>query len=205
MSWRKRRGMVRDLAEGLVKAGALQFGPSTLPNGKESSYFVNLRGVASYPGLYRLVVDAVGDVVSKKAGKADALCGVPMTGLTIASPVAVALGKPLAYLKPSGSPGDKKVEGDLRPDWNVVVIDDLAETGKTILSTARAIELKGGEVTRAVVLVDRLEGAREKLSKNGITLHAFTDILELADTLYSMELITEKNLKSITKSVGGRQ
>jgi len=197
--------MVRDLAEGLVKAGALQFGPSTLPDGKESSYFVNLRGVASYPGLYRLVVDAVGDVVSKKAGKADALFGIPMTGLTIASPVAVALGKPLAYLRPSGGPGEKKVEGDLRPDWNVVVIDDLAETGKTILSSARAIELEGGEVTKAVVLVDRLEGAREKLSKSGIALHAFTDILELADTLYSMELITEKNLKSITKSVGGRQ
>ena len=197
--------MVRDLAEGLVKAGALQFGPSTLPDGKESSYFIDLKGVAGYPGLYRLVVDAVGDVVSKKAGKADALCGIPMTGLTIASPVAVALGKPLAYLKPSGRPGEKKIEGDLRPDWNVVVIDDLAETGKTILSSAKAIELEGGEVTRAVVLLDRLEGAREKLSKNGIALHAFTDILELADTLYSMELITEKNLKSITKSVGGRQ
>jgi len=188
-----------------VKAGALQFGPSTLPDGKESSYFVDLRGVASYPGLYRLVVDAVGDVVSRKAGKADALCGIPMTGLTIASPVAVALGKPLAYLKPSGSPGEKKIEGNLRPDWNVVVIDDLAESGKTILSSAKAIELEGGEVTRAVVLLDRLEGAREKLSKNGIALHAFTDILELADTLFSMELITEKNLKAITKSVGGRQ
>jgi len=205
VSWKKRRVMVRDLAEGLVKAGALQFGPSTLPDGKESSYFIDLKGVAGYPGLYRLVVDAVGDVVSKKAGKADALCGIPMTGLTIASPVAVALGKPLAYLKPSGRPGEKKIEGDLRPDWNVVVIDDLAETGKTILSSAKAIELEGGEVTRAVVLLDRLEGAREKLSKNGIALHAFTDILELADTLYSMELITEKNLKSITKSVGGRQ
>jgi len=205
MSWKKRRAMVRDLAEGLVKAGALQFGPATLPDGKESSYFVDLRGVASYPGLYRLVVDAVGDVVSRKAGKADALCGIPMTGLTIASPVAVALGKPLAYLRASVGPGEKKIEGNLRPDWNVVVIDDLAESGKTILSSAKAIELEGGEVTRAVVLLDRLEGAREKLSKNGIALHAFTDILELADTLFSMELITEKNLKAITKSVGGRQ
>jgi orotate phosphoribosyltransferase len=205
MSWRKRRDMVRDLAEGLVKAGALQFGPSTLPDGKESSYFINLRGVASYPGLYRLAVDAVGEVVSKKAGKADALCGVPMVGLTMASPVAIALGKPLAYLRPSGTRGEKAVEGDLRPDWNVVVIDDLAETGKTILSSARALELEGCEVNKAVVLIDRLEGAREKLSRSGIALHAFTDILELADALFAMELISERNLKSITKSVGGRQ
>jgi len=197
--------MVRDLAEGLVKAGALQFGPATLPDGKESSYYVNLRGLGSYPGLYRLVIDAMGNVVSKKAGKADALCGVPMTGLAIAAPVAVALRKPLAYIRTSGIPGDKVVEGELRPNWNVVVVDDLAESGKTILSSAKAIELEGGEVTRAVVLIDRLEGARERLSKAGIALHAFTDVLELGDTLFSMELITEENLKSITKSVGGRQ
>lgn len=205
MSWKKRGKMVRDLAEGLVKAGSLQFGPATMPNGKESSYFVNLRGIASYPGLYRLAVDAVGDVVSKKAGKADALCGVPMTGLTIASPVAIALRKPLAYLRASGGPGDRVVEGEIRPNWNVTIIDDLAETGKTILASAKAIELEGGEVTKAVVLIDRLEGARERLAKDGIALHAFTDVLELADTLFSMELISEENLKSITKSVGGRQ
>jgi orotate phosphoribosyltransferase len=205
VSWKKRRSVVRGLAEGLVKAGALQFGPTTLPDGKEGAYFVNLKGIMSYPGLYRLAVDAVGDVVSKKAAKSDALCGVPMTGLTLASPVALALRKPLAYLRPSGSLGDRVVEGELRPNWNVVVIDDLAESGKTILSSAKAIELEGGEVTKAVVLIDRLEGAREKLSKSGIVLHAFTDVLELADTLFSMELISEKDLKSITKSVGGRQ
>jgi orotate phosphoribosyltransferase len=205
MSWKKRGAMVGDLAEGLVKAGALQFGPSTMPDGKEGSYFVNLKGIASYPGLYRLVVDAVGDLVGKKGGKVDALCGVPMTGLTIASPVAVALRKPLVYARPSGSPGDKVLEGELRPNWNVAVIDDLAESGKTILSAARAIELEGGVVTKAFALIDRLEGARETLSKNGIALHAFTDVMELADALFSMELISEENLKSITKSVGGRQ
>jgi orotate phosphoribosyltransferase len=54
------------------------------------------------------------------------------------------------------------------------------------------------------VLIDRLEGAREKLSQRGITLHAVTDMVELADTLYSLELISRDNLKAITKSVGRR-
>ncbi|HYB06949.1 MAG TPA: hypothetical protein VEB87_02200, partial [Nitrososphaerales archaeon] len=63
---------------------------------------------------------------------------------------------------------------------------------------------EGGKVTAAVVLIDRLEGARERLSKKGISLHSVTDMLELADTLYSMELISKDNLKAITKSVGSR-
>jgi orotate phosphoribosyltransferase len=85
-----------------------------------------------------------------------------------------------------------------------VIVDDLATTGKTVLTTAKAVEQEGGEVGHAVVLIDRLEGAREKLSSKGISLHSFTDMLELADTLFSMELISKGNLKSITESVEKR-
>jgi len=204
MAWKKHTEQVGQLAEGLVKIGALQFGTYTLPDGSESSYYINLGGLPSYPGVYRLVVDAVAALVNSKVPKADALCGIPITGLTIASPVAVALGKPLVYTRVARQPGEKVVEGEMRPGWKVVVVDDLATTGKTILSSAKAVEQEGGDASQAVVLIDRSEGAREKLSKKGIALHAFTDVIELADTLYAMELISESNLKSITKAVEGR-
>ena len=55
-----------------------------------------------------------------------------------------------------------------------------------------------------MVFIDRLEGARERLSKRGIALHAVTDAVELADTLFSMELISKENMKAITRSVGRR-
>lgn len=204
MAWRRHAAGVKELAEGLVKIGALQFGTFTLPDGTDSSYFVNLRGVASYPGVYKLVVDKLAGLVTAKAPKADALCAVPVAGLAVAAPVAIALGKPLTYTRLAKQANERVVEGEVRPNWNVAIIDDLATSGKTILSSARAIEQEGGEVTHAIVLIDRLEGAREKLSKQGIALHSFTDMMELADTLYSMELITRENLKAITKAVGGR-
>jgi orotate phosphoribosyltransferase len=201
MSWRKRGEQLRGLAEGLVKIGAVQFGTFTLPDGSESSYFINLRGLPSYPGVYKLVVDSMVSLVNSSASKADAICAIPITGLAVAAPVAVALGMPLAYTRTARQPGERVVEGEMRPGWNVLILDDLATSGKTVLSTAKAVEQEGGEVSQAVVLIDRLEGAREKLSSKGIVLHSFTDMMELADTLFSMELITESNLKSITKSV----
>jgi orotate phosphoribosyltransferase len=204
MAWKKRRSRLGDLAEGLLKAGALQFGTFTLPDGRDSAYYVNLRGIPSYPGLFGLVVDSVADIVSKKAPKSDALCGVPLMGLAIASPVAVALKKPLVYSRMSKQANERLVEGEVRPGWNVAVVDDIATSGKSILSAAESIIDEGGEVKHAVVLIDRMEGAREKLSKKGIALHAVTDMLELADTLYSMEMINKDNLKAITKSVGSR-
>lgn len=204
MAWRRRNQQVRALAEGLVKIGAIQYGSITLPDGSESSYYINLRGLPSYPGVYKLVVDAMAAMVRSKTPRADALCGIPITGLTIASPVAFTLEKPLAYTRAAEQAGERVLEGEMRPGWRVVMIDDLATSGKTILSSAKAVEQEGGEVESAAVLIDRLEGARERLGKKGIVLHAFTDVLELADALFSMELITKSNLKSITKAVEGR-
>ena len=204
MAWRKRRSRLNEIAEGLVKVGALQFGTFTLPDGKDSSYYVNLRSLPSYPGVYGAVAGAISGLVSKKAPKADALCAVPLTGLLLASPVALTLNIPLVYTRVERQGSERLVEGEVRPGSNVVVVGDLATTGKTILTAAEAIEDEGGKVSSAVVLIDRLEGARERLSGRGIALHSVTDVVELADTLYSMELISKENLKSITKSVGGR-
>jgi orotate phosphoribosyltransferase len=204
MAWKKRSARLNELAEGLVKVGALQFGTFSLPDGKDSSYYVNLRGLPSYPGVYGLAVDAIAEIVSKKIPKTNAICAVPIAGLLLASPVAIGLKKPLVYTRLEKQENERLVEGEVRPGWNVVIVGDLATSGKTILSAAEAIEDEGGEVGSAVVLIDRLEGAREKLSKRGIMLHAVTDMVELADTLYSMELISKDNLKSITMSVGRR-
>jgi len=205
MAWKKRRSRLNDIAEGLVKVGALQFGTFTLPDGKDSSYYVNLRGLPSYPGVYGAVVDALAELAARKAPKADAYCAVPLAGLLLASPLAVAQKKPLVYTPIEKQlESGRQVEGEIRPGWNVVIIGDLATSGTTILSAAEAIEDEGGKVSSAIVFIDRLEGARERLSKKGIALHAVTDVVELADTLYSMELISKGNMRAITKSVGGR-
>jgi len=204
MAWKKRRSRLNDVAEGLVKVGALQFGTFTLPDGKDSAYYVNLRGLPSYPGVYGTVVEALSDLASKKAPKADAYCGVPVAGLLLASPVALAQKKPLLYTPFGKLEGGRRFEGEVRPGWNVAVVGDVATSGKKMLAAAEAIEDEGGKVTEALVLIDRLEGAREKLSKRGIALHSVTDVVELADALYSMELITKENVKAITRSVGRR-
>jgi orotate phosphoribosyltransferase len=204
MAWKKRNARLNEMAEGLVKAGVLQFGTFSLPSGSDSSYYINLTGLPSYPRLYGLAVEAMSDLVTKKTPKANAICAVPVTGLLLASPMAVSLKKPLVYTRLEKRENERLVEGEVRPGWKVVIVGDLATSGKTILTAAEAIEDEGGEVDSAVVLIDRLEGAREKLTKKGIALHAVTDMVELADALHAMELITGENLKAITRSVGRR-
>lgn len=205
MAWKARQSQLKNLAEGLVKAGALQFGTFTLPDGRDTPYFINLRGLPSYPGVYKLVVDAMTSLASAKAPKVKAVCGIPMMGTILGSPVSLALGKPFLYTRLARRANERALEGELRPGWDVLLLDDLATTGKTLLRSVSAVRQEGGEVKHAAVLIDRLEGARERLAKEGVSLHAVTDILELADILVAIDLIEEHDLKSITKAVGGRQ
>ena len=201
MAWRKRSGTLNEIAEGLVKVGALQFGTFTLPDGRDSSYYVNLRGLPSYPGLFRLVVSSMAEMTGK-APAIDAFCSVPVSGLNIAAPLALEKGKPLLYTTQRRQGTGRALEGTVKPGWKVMVVDDLATSGSTVLGAAKAVEQEGGEVKHAAVVIDRLEGAREALSKKGIALHALMDILELSDTLFAMGLLSQENLKSITRTVG---
>jgi orotate phosphoribosyltransferase len=204
MTWKARQADLKALAEGLVKSGALQFGTFTLPDGRDSSYFVELRDLPSNPGTFKLAVDLMAGIARSKSQKSKALCGAPMMGSLLASPLSLQLGKPMVYVREGGKPSERALRGELMPDWPVLLVDDLATTGKTLLKCADAVEHEGASPTDAIVLIDRLEGARERLSKRGISLHSVTDILELADVLASIGLVTDEHMKAITKSVGRR-
>jgi orotate phosphoribosyltransferase len=202
MAWKQRKKLLENLAEGLVKAGALQFGTFSLSDGRESPYFLDLRSLASYPGTFRTVMEAMTSVAKAKAPRADAVCTAPLSGLIIASPMAMALGKPLVYTREQARRDERRIVGEIRPGWDLLLVDDLVTSGKTMLAMAEVVRAEGGVVKHALVLLDRMEGARERLRKQGIVLHQVTDVLELADTLLSMELIEKKDFRGITRAVG---
>ena len=54
---------------------------------------------------------------------------------------------------------------------------------------------------QAVAFLDREEGGKEKLAKNGIQLHTLLRISEVAKTLYDVGAIDEESLKTITKQI----
>jgi orotate phosphoribosyltransferase len=55
---------------------------------------------------------------------------------------------------------------------NVLIADDVATTGGSILQAIEAARSAGANVTDALVLVDREEGAADHLASHGIRLHS---------------------------------
>jgi orotate phosphoribosyltransferase len=206
LNWEEEREqVVRDLGRILVQARALQFGTFTLSSGKISSYYVDLRIVPSYPDVFEKAVTAYIDAVKNLVGlnEIEAVAGVPTSGLTYATAVAYSLRKPLIYVrdmvKDYGTA--KKIEGVMKPGAKVVILDDLITTGNSLIKTIDAIRSEGGEVENAVVLIDRLEGGREKLAEKNVKLNPVTDMLELTDLLYDMEMIDDDQNTAVKSQI----
>jgi orotate phosphoribosyltransferase len=202
LSWDERRlELIKELGRALVKTGALRFGTFTLTSGKMSSYYIDLRIMPSLPGIFKRITEAFVEAIKNMVGieRIDAIGGIPTAGLTYSTAVAYKLEKPLLYVRkePKEHGIQKRVEGLLRPGWRVLILDDLITTGSSILRTAEAIRSEGGIVEDALVLIDRMEGGRERLENFNIKLKALAKITELSDLLYDMNIIGEDQRKAI--------
>jgi orotate phosphoribosyltransferase len=66
----------------------------------------------------------------------------------------------------------ERIDGHLRASAEVLMIDDVATTGGSILKAVEGIEGHDCCVRRALAVVDREEGAAENLAGHGIQLAA---------------------------------
>lgn len=70
---------------------------------------------------------------------------------------------------------EQQIDGYLDEGDEVLVLDDVVTTGGSTLQAVHAIRARGANVTKALAIVDRLEGARENLAAEGIELIALYD------------------------------
>jgi orotate phosphoribosyltransferase len=192
------------LADALFRIGALRFGRFTLASGRSSSYYLDLRVLPSDPEAYGLAISAY-QTVAKGIGERnfDAIAGVATAGVTASSPLAYMLKKPMLYVRSEEKAHGlgRRVEGAVRPGWRTLVVDDLVTTGGSILSAVEALRGSGCVVKEALVLVDRLEGAKARLASAGVRLNSFIDIKELVEMLFAGKKVTKADRDAVLKQM----
>ena len=196
---------VKEFVTFLHQKEIIKFGDFTLASGKSSSYYVDLRLVPSYPQEFRMMVKYLENQITKDIGleNFESIVSVPTGGLVIASALAIETVKPLIYVrsKPKDYGTSKSVEGKIHGGMNVVMIDDVATTGGSVVNAIKSLKEMNISIKDAYVIVNRMEGAKEALAELGVEMHSLLNILQITKILYEQNIIDKDILEQVEKQI----
>lgn len=171
---------IKELLRKLLVCNALIFDNVTLSAGNHSTYYIDGRMVTTSPQSAPLIASIMKTII----GPVDAVGG-PSIG---ADPILGALAG-LGYYRtfivrkePKKHGLNKWIEGQLdKNDKRVAIIDDVATTGQSLLKAIRIVreQFPDIQIVKVAVLVDREEGAEQKLAEYGYDLLSIFKISQL--------------------------
>ncbi len=166
-----KRTSLRDI----IATKSLLSGSFTLASGKTSGYFFDMKKTMFDPEGASLTGELLCDLIAQEDCKA--VGGLEMGAVPIALAIAMKSlerGKPTdaffvrKEVKDHGTA--KLIDGNFAPGSKVLVLEDVTTTGGSAMKAVAAVRAQGGKVDKVVTIVDRLEGARDNLKKEGLDL-----------------------------------
>lgn len=184
-------------ASKLLKVKAIKLQPEnpfTWASGWKSPFYCDNRKTLSFPELRNFVKLELVHAVLENFPEADAVAGVATGAIAQGALVADELNLPFVYVrsKPKDHGMENLIEGELRPEMKVVVIEDLISTGGSSLKAVEAIRKAGNEVVGMVASYTYgFPVAKKAFEDAGVKLITLTDyehvVAEAAATGYISE------------------
>lgn len=173
---------MRDQLKAIINDKSFASGTNiTLASGKQSSHYFNMKPTMLDPEGAYLIANLMLDEVAKLNGPFDALGGLELGAVPIASAIA-----PISHIreapiqafiirKQTKDHGTQNlVEGLKRGETlagkNIIIVEDVTTTGNSALKAIEATRLDGATVDYVITILDREEGAADNFKEAGITL-----------------------------------
>lgn len=179
----------RILAEKLLQISAIKLQPNnpfTWASGWNSPIYTDNRKVLSYPDIRTFIKVELARIIEENFPEVEAIAGVATGAIAMGALVADLLNIPYVYVRstPKDHGLENLIEGNLKPNTKVVVIEDLISTGGSSLKAVEAIRAAACEVVGMCALfsyqfplsIKRFRDADVKL----ITLSNYSTMLEVA-------------------------
>ena len=190
------------LAKALWDLGAVQFGDFTVGRTTlHSPVYVNLRLLISDPRALQRAgrvihqdVQTLQRMLNPRVQPFQRVSGILFGGLPLAMAHSLASKVPLIYIHPAKERNGSRafVEGKYERGETVLLVDDLITSGGNVIETAAFLKSEAGlTVKDVVVLLDRQEGARERLQKHGYNLISILGLETMLNYLMASRRIDE--------------
>lgn len=153
----------------------------TLASGRKSRHYFNMKPTMLNPEGAFLIAHLMLDEVEEFGGNFDALGGLELGAVPIASaiaPISFIRGTPInSFLirKKAKQHGTKSLVEGLTKDEtlngkNIIIVEDVTTTGGSAIKAIEACREEGATVDHIITIVDREEGAQEAFETVNIKL-----------------------------------
>jgi len=160
---------LKKMAHQLIQTDCVTFGSFKLKSGSFSPFYIDIRKLVSYPMVFKNLIKTY--AIWTKHLRPQGLTTIPVGGLPIASALAYETGLPLCYPRPLKRHGTRKlIEGDIRENCELLLIDDVITNGISALETLP--KLSNYTIKDMVVLIDRGIYGANVLKQQGVQLHS---------------------------------
>lgn len=157
---------------------ALLRGSFTLRSGKTSTYYLDKYLFSTRPELLRQLAPLFGarlKELEKRLGvRFSRLAGAELGGIPLVTAAALETGLPCIFVrnKKKDYGTAKQLEGVIGRGDVVALLEDVATTGGQALEAVASLREAGADVRAVIATIDRLEGARENVEREGLAFEA---------------------------------
>ncbi len=158
--------MTREQLIKRIKETAYLEGDFVLRSGKRSKYYLDKYLFETCPDILKALGDEFANYVTEDV---TLIAGAELGGVALAAATAMATGKNWIIVRNSkkGYGTGKMVEGVLKKDDVVLLVEDIATTGGQVLEAAKIITEAGAELKKIVCVIDRKQGAGQNITVAG--------------------------------------
>jgi len=189
------------LSIGVVKLSPMQ--PFTWTSGIKAPIYCDNRMIYSHPEARLFVVEALVSRIKALHIPADVIAGTATAAIGWAALVADRLNLPFVYVRPKVKEhgAKKRIEGDLKPEKHITVVEDLISTGGSAISTVEALREEGEGIVTDVVAIFSYEllEATERAQEAGVKLHPLTTLTTLVQVALAQGRITEEEADLVSR------
>lgn len=169
--------MKKERLKEIIVEKSLKTGDFILASGAKSTYLFDLKTTLLDPEGANLASDLILETLPETIG---AIGGLELGACPIVSAICVKSHLTGQSLKTFYVRKEKKDRGTnkliegcvLNRGDKVIMVEDVTTTGGSVISAIKTVQKEGCIVTKVISIVNRLEGAKENLAREGIALES---------------------------------
>jgi len=192
------------VADFLLQINAVKLQPSNpfkWASGWNSPIYCDNRKILAYPKIREFIKNEFISLI-KEFDTATCIAGVATGGIAIGAIVAEELGLPFCYVRSeSKSHGMKNnIEGDLKQDDKVFVIEDLISSGKSSIKAVKDLKDFGAEITGlGAIFTYDFEVSKNNFLRESCSFKTLSNYSVLIETALKNNYISNKELETLVK------